>query len=186
MTMAGNAQTDHASPASAWDRRRPELALALLGCVIATWLALYQWRVVPLLWDPLFGSGSERVLDSPIANTLPIPDATLGVVAYLLEAMAVAVGGQDRWRTQPWIVVGFGLIATALALVGLLLVLAQALLVRAWCTLCLTSATISFIMFAAAIPEVAATLHHLKRMRAAGRSFWTTFWGNTASVEHDR
>jgi hypothetical protein len=178
--------TNRAAAASAWARRGPEVALALVGAAIATYLALYQWRVVPSLPDPLFGPGSASVLDSPIAHTLPIPDATLGVGTYLLEAVAGAGGGRERWRTQPWIVVGFGLLATGLGLVGLLLILAQALVVRAWCSLCLASAVISFILFTSMLSELAATLRYLGEVRATGRPLWSAFWGRAASAERAR
>ncbi|MBV9359408.1 MAG: vitamin K epoxide reductase, partial [Chloroflexi bacterium] len=94
-----------ASP-SAWSRRLPVVVLALIGCAIATYLTLYQWRVTTSVWDPFFGShSSEAVLSSPISRFLPLPDATLGALAYLIEAIVTALGGRNRWRTSPWLVV---------------------------------------------------------------------------------
>jgi uncharacterized membrane protein len=115
--------------------------LALLGCAIATYLTLYQWHVTTSVWDPVFGStSSQAVLTSPISRALPVPDATLGAVAYLLEAGLAAAWPRHRAFGQLLLVVLAGL-----AVVGLALVLVQVLLVHAMCTLCLCSAAISWI-----------------------------------------
>jgi Vitamin K epoxide reductase family. len=49
---------------------------------------------------------------------------------------------------MPWIVLLFGLAVGRLGLVTVLLVMAQPLLLNAWCTLCLMSAVISIVMIA--------------------------------------
>ncbi len=54
-------------------RRLPALSLAVLGFVIASYLVLYQLDFVAHVWEPFFGSGSERVLHSFIACMLPVP-----------------------------------------------------------------------------------------------------------------
>ncbi len=132
--------------ASAWRHRLPVLVLALIGCAIATYLTLYQWHVTTSVWDPIFGThSSEAVLTSAISRLLPVPDATLGALAYLIEACAVVLGGSDRYRTTPWTVVVYGAVLAALAATSVALVLIQILLVHAFCTLCLCSAAISWI-----------------------------------------
>ncbi len=136
------------------------LILALLGCCISTYLTLYQWHVMTGVFDPVFGAhSSERVLTSALSRALPIPDATLGAAAYLVEAVATLVGGDRRSERTPQVVLAYGLILAGLALTSCALVLAQLLVVRALCTLCLASAAISIINAALGKPEVTAAFH---------------------------
>jgi uncharacterized membrane protein len=154
---------------SAWSRRLPVVVLALLGCGVATYLTLYQWHVTAGVWDPLFGSGSsEAVLTSPVSRLLPVPDATLGAAAYLVEAVLAALGGPTRWRTAPGLVLLYGLVLVGLALTGLALVLTQVLLVRALCTLCLCSAAISWVNAWLGRDEVLAALARVRGTAAPG------------------
>jgi uncharacterized membrane protein len=162
-----------ASPSS-WAHRLPVVVLALVGCALATYLTLYQWRLMGSVWDPFFGSGSsEAVLSSAISHYLPLPDATLGAAAYLVEAVVAALGGSDRWRAAPWLVVVFGLVLAGLALTSLALVLIQLFVVHALCTLCLCSAAISWLNAWLGHDEVFASLGELRRasaQRSPGRS----------------
>src|SRR5689334_18983885 len=79
---------------SAWRHRLVVALAALAGCGIAGYLALYQWGVDSRVWEPFFGSGSDAILHSHLAEALPVPDAALGVAAYLSEAVAVLVAGR--------------------------------------------------------------------------------------------
>jgi uncharacterized membrane protein len=136
---------DGANP-SAWSHRVPVLLLALVGCGISAYLTLYQWHVTASVWDPIFGArSSEVVLTSFVSRMLPLPDATLGAIAYLVEALVTALGGSDRWRSNPRLVVGFGIVLVGLALTSLVLILIQLTLLHTLCTLCLCSAAISFV-----------------------------------------
>src|ERR1041384_4704554 len=110
---------------SRWSDRIPILAVALVGCGIATYLTLYQLHVFPAVWDPLFGNGSQVILHSSVSRLLPIPDAALGAIGYLLDAVSGVIGGRERWRTMPWIVLLFGVAVGPLGLVSLLLVISQ-------------------------------------------------------------
>ena len=61
---------------SRWSHRLPVLLLALAGCGIATYLALYQVHVVAHVWEPFFGDGSRVILrESSIARLLPVLEA---------------------------------------------------------------------------------------------------------------
>jgi uncharacterized membrane protein len=145
MTLTANAPTRARSP-SAWSYRLPVLLLALVGAVIATYLTLFQWHITTTVWDPLFGSASsEAVLTAPLTRRLPLPDATLGALAYIVEAILTLLGGEDRYDTRPWLVLLYGLVLAGLALTSLALVLIQIFIVHALCSLCLCSAAISFI-----------------------------------------
>jgi hypothetical protein len=165
------------NPAS-WEQRIPLIGLALLGFAIAMYLALYQWHVIDHVWEPFFGDGSRRILrESWVSQLLPVPDAFLGAITYLLDAITAAIGGRNRWRTMPWLVVLFGLLVGPLSGVSVLLVIIQPVLFDAWCTLCIASAAISVIMVGPSMDEVLASLQHLRRVKDEGGSVWRAFWG---------
>ena len=160
-----------------WQQRLPIVGLAVLGAIIATYLALYQYRVFGSVWEPFFGRGSEIILNSKTSRILPISDAALGALGYVADALAGVIGGTRRWRTMPWIVVLFGLAVGPLGGVSVLLVILQPVLYDNWCTLCLTTAVISVLMIGPAMDEVLASLQYLKRVRSEGGSLWQAFWG---------
>ena len=112
VTTLPQAGTDSADPAnpSAWSHRLPVVVLALLGCAVSTYLTAYQWHITSTGWDPIFGpTSSQAVLTSFVSRYLPLPDATLGALAYVVEAVMTAIGDTHRWRTQPWVVILYGL-----------------------------------------------------------------------------
>jgi uncharacterized membrane protein len=162
---------------SSWGQRLPLIGAAAAGFAIATYLALFQLGVAGAVWEPFFGEGSRRILTSGASRVLPVPDAALGAAGYLADAVSGAIGGRDRWRRMPWIVVLFGVAVGPLGGVSILLVILQPVVYDAWCTLCLASAAISVAMIGPAMDEVLASLQHLGRERRAGRSVWRTFWG---------
>lgn len=174
---------------SAWSERLPIVGLALLGFGIAGYLALYQWRILPTVWEPFFGNGSQVILNSSVSHLLPIPDAALGAFGYLLDAVTGVIGGRGRWRSLPWLVVLFGLAVGPLGAISILLVILQPVLFNAFCTLCLASAAISVLMIGPAMDEVLASLQYIQREHRRGRSRWRVFWGladepSTRQVRH--
>jgi uncharacterized membrane protein len=164
-----------------WPQRLPIVGLALLGFLIATYLALYQYRVVSTVWEPFFGEGSKVILNSKPSKILPISDAALGALGYLGDALAGVIGGVRRWRTMPWIVVLFAIAVGPLGGVSVLLVILQPVLYGNWCTLCMTTAFISVLMIGPAMDEVLASLQYLQRVRHSGHSVWRAFWGLKAN-----
>lgn len=68
---------------SAWSQRLPIVGLALVGFGIATYLALFQWKLIGRVWEPFFGAGSEVILSSSVSRILPIPDAALGAMGSM-------------------------------------------------------------------------------------------------------
>ncbi len=153
---------------SAWYVRLPGMVLALTGFAIATYLGLYQLGIVAHVWEPFFGNGSRAILrDSWIAHLLPVPDALLGATCYLFEAVAEGIGGRQRWRSLPWAVFTTGAVAAALGLSAGVLVLCQAFLFRAYCTLCLASAACSVALLFFVIPEVWAAVEYRRRVAEA-------------------
>ena len=150
---------------SAWSRRVPVIVLSLAGLAVATVLTLFQADVLGSIWEPFFGAGSRHVLTSSVSQALPVPDASLGAVAYLLEAVLESIGGSRRAHDKPWIVVAAGLVAAGLGLAALALVGIQALVVGAFCTLCLTSATISLVVAALVAPEARVAVGVIRARR---------------------
>jgi hypothetical protein len=161
---------------SAWGQRLPIVALALIGFAVATYLAMFQWGLVTTVWEPWFGEGSRMILTSGVSRLLPVPDAALGALGYLVDAVTGLVGGRARWRTMPWIVVLFGVAVGPLGAVSIGLVILQPVLYDAWCTLCLASALVSVLMIGPALDEVLASLQHLRRVHDRGGSVARAFW----------
>lgn len=162
---------------STWRQRIPIVILALVGFLIASYLAAFQFKLVSNVWEPFFGNGSQKILTSRVSNVLPVPDAALGAFGYLLDAVTGVIGGKSRWRKMPWIVIIFGLAVGPLGGVSIMLVVFQPVLLNAWCTLCLASAAISIVMIGPAMDEFLASSQHVRREMARGRSGWRVFWG---------
>src|SRR5437764_15365882 len=103
---------------SAWSRRLPVVVLTVAGLLISTYLTAFQYHLIDTVWDPLFGEASSRaVLTSALSRDLPVHDAALGALAYLVETVLESAGGVERWRRRPWIVLLLGLTAAGMALV---------------------------------------------------------------------
>ncbi|GEJ57931.1 vitamin K epoxide reductase family protein [Anaeromyxobacter diazotrophicus] len=132
------------SDPSRWRDRIALAALASAGLLVSGYLAAYQLGAVAAPWDPVFGpASSARVLHSVVSRLLPVPDAAAGAAAYAVELALDLVGGAERWRTHPWLVLAFSAVAVALGVAGVALTAVQVLVVRAGCTLCLCSAALS-------------------------------------------
>lgn len=163
---------------STWSERLPIICLATVGFFIASYMALFQFGVIDTVWDPFFGDDTRDVLTSKISEAFPLPDAALGALGYLLDAVTGAIGGRKRWRTMPWIVVLFGLAVGPLGAASITLVILQPLVVGSWCTLCLATAAISIVMIGPAMDETLASLQYLRRVYDTdSRSVWRAFWG---------
>ena len=126
---------------SAWPQRAGIIALAIIQFFAARHLAAYQLGHVAAPWDPFFGEGTQRVLDSDVSRAFPVSDAGLGAFTFLLEALAGFLGGTRRWRTMPWAVMLFGVLVVPVGVVSIVLVILQPLAVGAWCSLCLFTAS---------------------------------------------
>ncbi|MEX0750043.1 MAG: vitamin K epoxide reductase family protein [Dehalococcoidia bacterium] len=183
MTAATDAAAHSAVPPgwdtnpSSWSQRLPIAAIAFAGFLIAGYLSLCQLEVVDDVWEPFFGEGSSEILNSRVSRALPVPDAALGAFGYLVDVVSGVVGGTQRWRKMPWIVVLFGVAVGPLGVVSVMLVVFQPVLFDAGRTLCLASAAASLIMIGPAMDEVLASLQYLRRERDRGASVWRRFWG---------
>ncbi|MEZ4421949.1 MAG: vitamin K epoxide reductase family protein [Gemmatimonadota bacterium] len=172
---------------SSWPQRWIMIATGFLGYLASRALAMYQLGYAPGIWDPFFGEGSRRVLDSAMSHSLPISDAGLGTLAYTFEFLMGFMGGVSRWRTMPWMVALFGVLVIPLGLVHIVLVISQPLVVGAWCTLCLAAAAIMLPMIPLEVDEVVAMLQHVTRARDRGEGTWSVFWkgGDPSAAEED-
>jgi uncharacterized membrane protein len=174
---------------SSWRQRILICLLAGFAFVISAYMALYQWRLIPDVWDPVFGNQSKIVLDSDVSEQMRrwflIPDAALGAIAYLGDAIFGLAGSTRRWQYRPWMVMLFGLDVIPLGIVSAVLVFMQGTVVGAWCFLCLVTAVISLILVWLAYDEVWSSLKYLMRVwrRTRDRSvLWDVFWGRRPLV----
>jgi uncharacterized membrane protein len=166
-----------------WGQRLPIIVLAIIGFFIAAYLTLYQLKFIKTVWEPFFGNGSIKILNSHISRILPVPDAGLGAFGYLVDAVAGIIGSTRRWHTMPWIVVVFGIAVGPLGLVSVLLVVLQPVMFDTWCTLCLVTAFISVVMIGPTMDELLASMQYLKRVKKAGLPVWKAFWGVKSITE---
>ncbi|MEX0729126.1 MAG: vitamin K epoxide reductase family protein [Planctomycetaceae bacterium] len=169
---------------SSWRQRIPIAGLAMVAFAIAAYMGLYQWRLIPSAWDPVFGNQTQQVLDSTVSERMRIwfliPDASFGAIAYLGDAIFGLAGSTRRWQYRPWMVVLFGIDVIPLGIVSAVLVVLQGTVVGSWCFLCLVTAAISLILVYWAYDEVWSCLLYLHRVkqRTQGWSIvWKTFWG---------
>lgn len=177
---------------SRWGPRLLVCFFATIAVIIATYMGLYQLRIIHSAWDPIFGSGTMQVLDSAVSHDITrmvrVPDAILGVIAYLGDIIFALAGSTQRWYDRPWLVFIFAIDVILLGVVSAILVSLQGFSVGSWCFLCLCSATISLILVVLAIDEVRACFIFLWRVWKRGKNFrifWNTFWGNASSLAYE-
>lgn len=174
---------------SSWRQRIPICLLALVAFLIATYMGLYQWRLIDSAWDPVFGAQTQNVLDSKVSESMRrwmlIPDAILGAIAYLGDAIFGIAGSTRRWRNRPWLVILFGIDVIPLGIVSAILVVLQGTVVGEWCFLCLVTAAISLVLVYLAYDEVFSSLIYLWRTwKQSGETAvaWKALWGQPSEV----
>lgn len=150
---------------SSWPQRLPIALLVFLCWMISRYLAAFELGYIETVWDPFFPHGTERVLTSTISHDFPVPDAGLGALAYTLEFLSTCQGGKARWRTDPWLVLIFGILVIPVGLTSVTLVILQPLVVGTWCTLCLCTAVLMLTAIPFALDEVTAAIQYLRRSK---------------------
>lgn len=171
---------------SSWPQRFVMIAAGLVGYFVSRYLSAYQLGYVDAAWDPFFGEGTTRVLDSSMSHSFPISDAALGTAAYTFEFLMGFMGSPQRWRTMPWMVAIFGLLVIPLGLVHIFLVISQPVVVGSWCTFCLLAAAIMLPMLPLEVDEVVAMGQFLVQSRRKGIGLWQAFWlGGSVEGEGD-
>ena len=121
-------------------------------------------------------NGTETILTSYVSKAWPIPDGALGAVVYMLELAMTWMGGKDRWRTMPWMVLGITILIVPLGVVSIYFIIIQPILLGTWCTLCLVAALAMTIMIPYQLDEFFAMGQYLIWARRKGKPFWRTFW----------
>lgn len=175
---------------SAYSQRIPIAVLAFIGFLLSSYMALFQWGLVSSVYDPFFGDGTEKVLNSDLSKRMHgymrMPDAALGALAYLGDAIFGLAGSTRRWQYRPWLVLIFGFDVIPLGIVSIILVVAQGAVVGAWCSACLVTAAISVVLIVLAYDEVWASIRYLQRVhRARGGNIqrtWGAFCGRPSSI----
>lgn len=168
------------TPAS-WMQRMPIAVLAVIGFLIARILGAYQLGHVDTVWEPFFAgegemNGTETIITSDVSKAWPIPDGALGAVVYMLELVMTWMGGKDRWRTMPWMVLGLAILILPLGIVSIYFIIIQPIEIGTWCTLCLIAALAMAIMIPYSLDEFVAMGQFLVGARRKGKPFWRTFW----------
>ena len=180
---------------STWLQRVPVATLALIGFLAARYMAAYQMGHIDSQWEPFFAgqaglNGTETIITSPMSKTWPVPDAGLGAVVYALELVMTFMGGKDRWRTMPWMVLALAFLILPLGVVSIYFVIIQPIVIGTWCTLCLITALAMAIMIPFSLDEFVAMGQFLTASHRAGKPFWRTFWTGGAmdggSEDHAR
>jgi hypothetical protein len=161
---------------STWLQRVPMILLASFGFLASRYMAAYELKHIPYPWDPFFGDGTRRVLESQVSKMFPVADAGLGAVAYTVEILMGFMGDKARWRTMPWMVTFFGILVVPLGATSIVLIILQPSAVGAWCSLCLFAAMAMLPMIPATLDEVVAMLQFMQQSRREGKSLWRTFW----------
>jgi hypothetical protein len=161
---------------STWMQRAPIILLATVGFFASRYMTALQLGHIQDVWDPVFGDGTRRVLQSDVSKMFPVSDAGLGAVSYVLEILMGFMGDRARWRTMPWMVMFFGILVVPLGVTSIVLVILQPLAVGAWCFLCLVAALAMLAMVPATLDEVVAMLQFLRQARSEGKPLWRTFW----------
>lgn len=150
---------------SAWSRRFPVIGLVCCEAVLAIYLTLYQYQLIPNVWEPFFAGKTHLVLRSDFSYVYSIPGALFGATVYTLAAFLGAHGGEDRWRRHPWVIACFFLLVVPAGMVAIGLIVAQPVFLSAGCTLCLLFGLMAVALIGPATDEVLASLQHLKILR---------------------
>ncbi len=171
---------------SSWPQRWIMIVAGFLGWIVSRYLGAFQLGYIDHIWDPFFGDGSLRVLNSDMSHSLPVSDGALGALAYTFEFLMGWMGSPSRWRTMPWMVTFFGILVIPLGLVHIFLVISQPVVVGAWCTFCLLAAAIMLPMIPLEIDEVIAMGQHMLQAKRKGESFWKVFWKGGEPMEENQ
>jgi hypothetical protein len=164
---------------SSWQQRVPICLYAATAFVIAVYLALYQWRLIDHVWDPVWGDQTMQVLDSDVSHQMHewflIPDGALGALAYLVDLVLALAGSTRRWQFRPWLVLLFGFAIIPLGIVSVTLVALQGTVVGSWCFLCIVTAILSLLLIYWSYDEVWTSIEYLYRVRKRTRD-WRIVW----------
>ena len=160
---------------SSWPQRVVVIALAFVGFALSRYLAAYQFGYANEVWEPFFGDGTKRILDSDVSVWWPVSDAGLGMLSYELELLMGFMGGTSRWRTMPWMVAMFAVLVIPLGVTSITLIILQPVMVGTWCTICLVTAAGMLAMIPLTIDEVWGMGQYVLERRRRGESLLRVF-----------
>lgn len=168
------------TPAS-WVQRAPIAVLAFIGFLIARYMTAYQLGYIDHVWEPFFSgtgslNGTETIITSDVSKAWPVPDSGLGAVVYMFEMVMTFMGGKDRWRTMPWMVLALAFLILPLGVVSIYFVIIQPIVIGTWCTPCIVAALAMALMIPYSLDEFVAMGQFLLDARRKGKPFWRTFW----------
>lgn len=164
----------HVNP-SGWLHRLPVIALAFVGLYVSLYFTAYQLQLIGAVWDPFFAgdpgdprNGTEEIITSSVSEAWPVPDAGVGAITYALEIIVGLTGATHRWRSQPWLVLLFGVLIVPLGAVSVSFIIIQPLIIGTWSTLALLAAAAMMVQIPYSLDELVATLDLLRRRRRDG------------------
>lgn len=161
---------------SSWLQRLPIAALAVVGILISRHLTAYQLGHIDGVWDPFFGEGTMTIVTSEMSRAWPIADAGIGTVAYIMELVMAVMEDKRRWRTMPWMVLGFFVLVVPLGGVSIFFIIIQPIMIGTWCTLCLIAAAAMAVMIPYSLDEFVAMGQFMLDAQRRRKPFWRTFW----------
>ena len=172
------------TPAS-WVQRAPIAVLAFIGFLLARYMTAYQLGFIDTAWEPFFAgtnglNGTESIITSSVSKAWPIPDSGLGAVVYMFELVMTFMGGKDRWRTMPWMVLALAFLILPLGIVSVYFIIIQPIVIGTWCTPCLIAGLAMVLMIPYSLDEFVAMGQFLLYARRKGKPFWRTFWTGDA------
>jgi len=144
-------------------RRRGIVGLSLVAVGSMGLITLYQMGIIKHLPEPpLPRLDADKVDASPEAySRFATPDGILGIGSYAMTMGFAAMGGQDRARTQPWILLVLAAKVAFDTSQAVRLTVDQATKQKAFCSWCLLSAICTFATVPLVIPETRAAIRHL-------------------------
>ena len=87
-------------------RRELQIALAIAGLVVASYLTLYHYAGIPLACSSNGIINCSSVLNSKYAYILGVPIAVYGVIFFVVELGLLVLGNQDALMV--WSMAGLG------------------------------------------------------------------------------
>ena len=121
--------------------------------------AARQFGIIRHLPDPpIPGFDSNRVITSPPAFALGIPDAPVALTGLLANIPLAFAGGRERSRTTPWLPIVIAAKAVAEVSVAAWYLVQMRTQVHAWCAYCLFGASISATIAVLSIREASDAL----------------------------
>lgn len=159
---------------SAWLRRLPVIALALVGFASVSYVAAYELGYIRSFRALLFADDIRRIIDSE-ASRFPASVAGLTAVLLLLAALMGALGDSRRWRTMPFIVALSCVLVFTLGIASTLVIWGS-IADNMRCTVCSLASAAVLVIVLLCVGELAATIQFVIESRRAGASTWRTFW----------